>query len=70
MLGLFGGVMGMLASWAGASGAGHILDWPISISARALGVAVVSSITIGLVSGLYPAWRAASLDPIQALRHE
>jgi putative ABC transport system permease protein len=70
MLGLFGGVMGMLASWAGASGAGHVLDWPISISARALGVAVLSSITIGLVSGLYPAWRAASLDPIQALRHE
>jgi putative ABC transport system permease protein len=70
MLGLVGGLIGILVSVLGASGAGRALDWPISISARAVTVAVVSSIAVGLCSGFYPARRAARLDPIDALRHE
>jgi putative ABC transport system permease protein len=70
MLGLVGGVAGILASLGGASSTGRALAWPIAISARAVAVAVGSSIAVGLVAGLYPAWRAARLDPIEALRHE
>jgi putative ABC transport system permease protein len=70
MLGLVGGLTGIIASAAGASGAERALEWPISISVRAVAVAVLSSIGVGLCSGFYPAWRAARLDPIEALRHE
>jgi ABC-type antimicrobial peptide transport system permease subunit len=46
------------------------LGWPIAASVTAIVGAVSVSALIGIGFGFYPAWRAAQLDPIDALRYE
>jgi putative ABC transport system permease protein len=46
------------------------LGWSMRLSASAVGVAIATSFVVGVVFGFLPARRAASLDPIEALRHE
>jgi putative ABC transport system permease protein len=47
-----------------------LASWPTLISYTVISIAFFSSAFIGLVSGLYPAWKASKLDPIEALRYE
>jgi len=70
VLSLFGGLVGLAIGLLGAAGIAAIGDWPFALPAWAIPVALGFSSLVGLVFGAYPAWRAARLDPIEALRRE
>jgi len=63
-----GGVIGLLIGAAIAMGLKFLL--PSEVSAVWVAVAFLSSCAIGLIFGIYPAWKAANLNPIEALRYE
>ena len=67
---MIGGVIGILLGAFMGNIAGNLLDMKASISLNAVLVATGFSMLIGIFFGLYPANRAAKLDPIEALRHE
>jgi len=45
-------------------------EWNAVVTAPSIAIAVVSALTVGVLFGVYPAFRAASWDPIEALRTE
>ena len=63
-----GGIIGVLCGSAVAFTV-HFF-FPAALSALWIGAAFICSCTIGLVFGIYPAWKAANLNPIDALRYE
>ncbi|MDX2262026.1 MAG: ABC transporter permease [Gemmatimonadales bacterium] len=67
---LTGGGLGILLGWGTSQIVSDKLGWVTEISPSAVVVAFGFSAFVGLFFGLWPARRAASLDPIQALRYE
>jgi putative ABC transport system permease protein len=68
MLTLVGGLLGIVVGSLAALGIGQALDMPMTPTPRSILVAVGTSAAIGTLFGFLPAWRAAKLDPIVALR--
>jgi putative ABC transport system permease protein len=65
-----GGIFGVAAGIGMAQIINRISGSPVSISVPASVIAVLFSMMIGIVFGLFPAVKAANLDPIEALRRE
>ena len=70
LLALLGGAVGVLVGIGLAHTLAGLAGWPVLIQWDAVALAVTVSALTGLFFGYYPARRAASLDPIAALRHE
>jgi putative ABC transport system permease protein len=67
---LAGGALGTLLGIATAAALSEFAGWQTAVTADALLLAFGFSAAVGLLFGLWPARRAAALDPIEALRHE
>jgi putative ABC transport system permease protein len=69
-LSLIGGACGIIFGVGASAGISQLLQWPTDISLLAVFVAAAFAAGIGIVFGYYPARKASSLDPIEALRYE
>jgi putative ABC transport system permease protein len=69
-LSLVGGILGVVLGVAIARIVAVSAGWPTVVTAFSLVLSTGVSAAVGLASGIYPAMRAAGLDPIEALRYE
>jgi len=67
---VMGGILGVLTGVGGAMAITRFADWNTAISLQSIFMALAFSAGIGLFFGLWPAQRAAKLNPIDALRYE
>jgi len=67
---VIGGILGMILGIFAGFGISYFSGYDLGISWSSAFLAVLVSIAVGMVSGYYPAYRAASLKPVDALRYE
>jgi len=69
-LSVAGGIAGVAIGVGVAEALAYKNHWPVLIRVDIIVISVLFSLMVGVVFGLYPAWKAAHMDPIQALRTE
>jgi putative ABC transport system permease protein len=80
LIGVLGGIIGIIVGWGGvvllSMGFSHTkvmgLSIPVTLSTSpvVIVIAFVVSVGIGIIAGIYPAFRAARLNPVEAIRYE
>jgi putative ABC transport system permease protein len=70
VLSVLGGLVGIALGWTISTVAGNLLDILTVVSAGSVALSFGFASAVGIIFGLYPAWRASNLRPIDALRYE
>lgn len=70
LLSSLGGLIGALAGIGASEFVAWKNNWPVLISPWSILLAFAFSALVGIIAGFYPAYKAAQLDPIDALRYE
>jgi putative ABC transport system permease protein len=70
VLSITGGLLGVLLGWGISIVAGRLIDLATVVDIGTILLATGFAAAVGLAFGIYPAWRAAGLRPIEALRYE
>jgi putative ABC transport system permease protein len=65
-----GGLLGVIAAVLISFAIGHLTPFPMSLPVRWVFIGVFVATVIGIFFGVYPAYKASKLDPIEALRFE
>lgn len=67
---VMGGLVGLVVGYVGATLLRRVTGWPVATPLSAVLIAVGFSAAVGVFFGLYPARKAAALNPMEALRYE
>lgn len=67
---LIGGLIGLILAFVIVMIVGQATDLEASMPLSIVFIAILVSLTVGIVSGFLPAYRAAKMDPVEALRYE
>ena len=69
LLTFLGGILGIVLGALAALGVNLFIQWRASITFWPVLSALLMSIAVGIASGIYPAVKAADMEPVEALRH-
>lgn len=69
VIAVIGGSLGLTLGWALTGAIAHFMQMPAAVTPFIATIAITTSLTVGFVAGLYPAFRAARLTPVEALRY-